>query len=111
MLIVHSFPAKDPLDYFKDGHSKPDNYIRVSRRLGGDHHVFPFASGSLVEATWALEESRRIFAELGGSLKGVVRTIWKPNPAFSVPNIVGEGARIEDKSAPRRGKRSVEATN
>jgi hypothetical protein len=81
MLIVHSFPAKDPLDYFKDGHSKPDNYIRVSRRLGGDHHVFPFASGSLVEATWALEESRRIFAELGGSLKGVVRTIWKPNPA------------------------------
>lgn len=111
MLIVHSFPSRDPLAYFKGGH-KPNNYIRVSKKFGGDHHVFPFANENPSEAMWAFEESRRIFAELGGAAKGAMRNIWKPNPDFSVPDVVGEGARIDDdESAPRRrtGSRAAEA--
>jgi len=115
MLIVHTFPVKDPLAGFKHT-DKPDNYFRVCKKQGGDVHMFPFANGNHTEAHWAFEESLRIFDELGGNARGTTRLLWKKHPDFKVIELVGEGARIEDEpkpapktSTPRKSARNAEA--
>jgi len=104
MLIVHTFPSKDPIAPFKGEPSKTDNYFRVSSRASKDTHVFPFANGNRSEISWAFAEARRVLGDLGGPARAIM-SIWKRHPDFEINNVVGENLRFdEDEPGVRRLK-------